>query len=188
MNTGAVSVRYAKALLEYAVEKGVEDRVYAEMQVLSDRLRSISKVTELINNPTVGRADKASLLHTAVSDSPGNLTQVTRDFINMVVNSSREEFLLFMAQSYILQYKKSKGITTVYLTSVIPMDESRKNQIREIVDRVVSESTVEWVEKVDPSIIGGFILQIDGYRLDACTASQIRKIRKELIEKNNRII
>ena len=188
MNTGTVSVRYAKALLEYAVGKGVEDRVYAEMLILYDRLRSVPKVTELINNPTIGRADKARLLRTVVSDTPENMTQVTCDFINLVVNSSREEYLLFMAQSYIQQYKKSKGITTVHLTSVVPLDDSRKSRIRAIVDRVVTESTLEWVEKIDPSIIGGFILQIDGYRLDASTAAQIRKIRKELIDKNNRII
>jgi len=188
MNTGTVSVRYAKALLAYAVESGVEDTVYAEMQILCDRLRQIRKVNELLANPTVGRADKISLLQTVISDDPETLTQVTRDFITMVVNASREEYLLFMAQSYGQQYKKSKGITTVYLTSVLPLDDSRKSQIRGIVDTVVKEKTIEWVEKVDPSIIGGFILQIDGYRLDASTAQQIRKIRKELIDKNNRII
>ena len=188
MNTGTVSVRYAKALLAHAVDCGADDKVYSEMQLLYDRLRSIPKVTEMINNPTVGRLDKIKLLQTVISDNPESLTQATRDFLAMVVNASREEFLLFMAQSYVQQYRKSKGITTVYLTSVVPLDEERKRQIREIVDTVVTESTLEWVEKVDPSIIGGFILQIDGYRLDASTASQIRKIRKELIEKNNRII
>ncbi|MEG0455432.1 MAG: F0F1 ATP synthase subunit delta, partial [Bacteroides sp.] len=35
MEVGIISMRYAKALMEYAKEKKVEDRIYDECQVLS---------------------------------------------------------------------------------------------------------------------------------------------------------
>jgi F-type H+-transporting ATPase subunit delta len=47
---------------------------------------------------------------------------------------------------------------------------------------------VEWSHSVDSSLEGGFVLLVDGYRLDASVAWQLQRIRKELIEKNNRII
>ena len=44
------------------------------------------------------------------------------------------------------------------------------------------------VEKIDPEILGGFVFEMDGYRLDASVESQFRRIRRQLIEKNNRIV
>ena len=42
--------------------------------------------------------------------------------------------------------------------------------------------------RVDPSIIGGFIFEIDGLRLDASTAAQLKSVRRQFIEKNRRIV
>jgi F-type H+-transporting ATPase subunit delta len=41
---------------------------------------------------------------------------------------------------------------------------------------------------VDPKILGGFIFEIDDYRLDASVATQFEKIKKQFIEKNKRIV
>ena len=38
MNTGVISVRYARALLKAACEQGIEDKVYAFMQTLAQKL------------------------------------------------------------------------------------------------------------------------------------------------------
>ena len=47
---------------------------------------------------------------------------------------------------------------------------------------------VQIVEKISPEILGGFVFEMDGYRLDASVESQFRRIRRQLIEKNNRIV
>ena len=43
-------------------------------------------------------------------------------------------------------------------------------------------------EKTDPSVLGGFVLDVDDLRLDASVSGQFRKLRRELIENNNRIV
>jgi F-type H+-transporting ATPase subunit delta len=43
-------------------------------------------------------------------------------------------------------------------------------------------------EKVDPDIIGGFIFELDGVRLDASVEGHLARIRRQLVEKNNRIV
>ena len=49
-------------------------------------------------------------------------------------------------------------------------------------------SKVEIKANIDPSIIGGYIMEIDGYRLDASVANQLRNIRRQFIDKNRRIV
>ena len=48
--------------------------------------------------------------------------------------------------------------------------------------------TVVLEDRVDGSLIGGFVLEVEGLRMDASVDGQLRRIRKELIEKDNRII
>jgi len=43
-------------------------------------------------------------------------------------------------------------------------------------------------EKINPEILGGFVFEMDGYRLDASVESYFRRIRRQLIEKNTRIV
>ena len=47
---------------------------------------------------------------------------------------------------------------------------------------------VSLVEKVDDSLIGGFVLQVGDLRMDASVAGQFRKIRNALVDNDNRII
>ena len=53
-------------------------------------------------------------------------------------------------------------------------------------DRTGAEVHLE--ERVNPDIIGGFVFELDGYRLDASVESHLERLRRQLIEKNNRIV
>ena len=43
-------------------------------------------------------------------------------------------------------------------------------------------------EEVNPSVLGGFVLSIDDLRMDASVAGQLKLLRRELIDNNNRIV
>jgi len=51
-----------------------------------------------------------------------------------------------------------------------------------------TQGTVEFETSVEPSIIGGFILDIDYNRLDASVATQLNRVRRQFMEKNRRIV
>ena len=44
MNTGVISVRYARALLKAACEQGIEDKVYAIMQTLAQNYLQVPEL------------------------------------------------------------------------------------------------------------------------------------------------
>ena len=53
MEVGVLSMRYAKAMIEYAQEKGVEDRLYNEFFTLSHSFRVQPGLREVLDNPVV---------------------------------------------------------------------------------------------------------------------------------------
>jgi F-type H+-transporting ATPase subunit delta len=187
MNTGTVSVRYAKALLQFAVENSEAERVYSEMNILAERLRDIHAINDRIKDPTVSIDDKCRLLDTAVTDGKDKLSASSGAFFRLVVGAGRGDCLLFMAVSYRDLYRRRNGIVPVQLITATPVGDERKARLKQLVKNV-EHGKVEWSHSVDSSLEGGFVLLVDGYRLDASVAWQLQRIRKELIEKNNRII
>jgi len=68
---------------------------------------------------------------------------------------------------------------SVTVTTAVPMD----NQLREAVrDRMERElrAPVYLVERVDPQIIGGVMIEVRGYRYDVSVRAQLSNIRKQL--------
>jgi F-type H+-transporting ATPase subunit delta len=47
---------------------------------------------------------------------------------------------------------------------------------------------MELQTEVDPSIEGGFIFDINDFRLDASIATQLKKVKQQFIDKNRRIV
>lgn len=187
MNTGTVSVRYAKALLQYAEEKGQDGQVYSEMHILAERLRHVHAIRQRLADPTLEDSVKCSLLETVVTDGKGTLSDALARFFRLAVSAGRSDMLQFMAVSYMDLYRRNNGIVPVQLVTAAPVGDERRERLKKLVE-CVEHGTLEWTHTVDSALEGGFVLQVGGYRLDASVAAKLQRIRKELIEKNNRII
>lgn len=68
---------------------------------------------------------------------------------------------------------------SVTVTTAVPMDDELRRKVREKAEQVV-DAPVYLVERVDPSIIGGIVLEARGNRLDASVRAQLINIRKRL--------
>ena len=180
-------MRYAKALLQYALEQGDADQVYLEMQTLAGRMRAVRAIHDRLVDPTVSVGDKCNLLEIAVTDGKKPLSGSSKAFFKLAVGAGRGDYLLFMAVSYQDLYRLKNGIVPVQLITATPVGDERRERLKQLVNNV-EHGKVEWTHTVDPAIEGGFVLMVDGYRMDASVAWQLQRIRKELIEKNNRII
>ena len=88
MEVGILSMRYAKALMGYAQEKGVEDKLYQELVTLSDSFRTQPRLREALDNPILPVKEKHKLLCTAASGNKAPSDTFTR-FINLVLEHRR---------------------------------------------------------------------------------------------------
>ena len=64
-------------------------------------------------------------------------------------------------------------------------------ELKEKMTALFSEKTgadVRMEMKTDPDIIGGFIFEMDGKLVDASVSTQLRRLRKELVDTGKRII
>ena len=68
MYIGVISMRYAKALLAYADEKGTEDTVYEEAGILADSFSRIPELRQALDNPVLPAETKLKLICEAAGE------------------------------------------------------------------------------------------------------------------------
>lgn len=186
MEVGILSMRYAKALIEYAQEQGTEDRLYQEFVTLSNSFREQPALRNALDNPIVSGEDKLLLVCTAADGEEKSSEEFIR-FIRLVLKNKRESYLQFISLMYLDLYRDLKHIGMGRLTTAVPIDKVTKERIRSIASSIL-HAKIKLETVVDSSIEGGFIFDINDYRLDASIATQLKRVKQQFIDKNRRIV
>lgn len=186
MDIGIVSMRYAKALMEYAKSTGTEDRLYTEMRTLSRSFEKHPDLRAALENPVLPVQEKFSLIcAAAVGDAPAG--QELSRFVTLILKNRREAFLQYICLSYLDLYRKSRHIGVAKLTTAVPVSREIWERIRNSASHLL-HAKMELQTDVDPSIEGGFIFDINDFRLDASIATQLKRVKQQFIDKNRRIV
>ena len=96
-----------------------------------------------------------------------------------LINKGREAGLPEIITAFIQQYKAKKGIYIVKLTTATPVSDELKNSIINQVKKTSVMQNIELEEKVDPAIIGGFVLQAGDKLIDASIAYDLQTISRQ---------
>lgn len=184
MNTGVVSRRFAKALLAYAKGEGLEDKVYKEVKTLAAHFAEVPALRRAVENPVLERSKKLELLCEASGGK--DVSQVMTRFLSLVLEDRREKFLQFMMWSYIDLYQEDKHILIGMLTTAVSSPKLVAHLQKLAAEKTHGEVILE--EKVDKSLIGGYIIELGGFRLDSSVANQLKRVKQQFIAKNRRIV
>ena len=179
MNTGVVSMRYAKALLAYAKQQGVEDAIYHNTLQLMTTLQQVKDLGNMLAAPSLSKEERVRLLCSAVDSSP-----VYENFVRLVIDEERESLLIFIAHCYVSLYRKEKNIVAVRLTTAELAPQALCDKILAAFAPTVA--TVELHNVADKGIVGGFVYETETHRLDASIRRQLRDIQTEFIKQNRK--
>ncbi len=169
-----VASRYAKSLLDLAIERNIDKAVRDDMQLFADAQRANAEFASVVKNPIIPLAKKKSILHALFSEK---VQKETLAFFDIMVNKGRAEYLLPAAREFISQYNIHHNINTVKVVSAIPLTDAAKTEIINKV-KAVTGGEVLLNESVDESLIGGVVLTIGDRQFDASVSSKLSQIRK----------
>jgi F-type H+-transporting ATPase subunit delta len=168
--------RYAKSLMDLAIEKGQLEKVFADMQWLNAACKSNRDFVNLLRSPVI-KADTKKKILSAVTN--GHISEMTAGFNALLITKGRESYLPEIATSFIASYKVHKNIHVIKLTSAAPLSDSVKKAIVAQVQKSTNFEHVEVEEKVDEKLIGGFVLQVGDQLVDASVAYDLKAIAKQ---------
>ncbi len=176
---GAANNRYAKSIMDLAIESGKLDAVRKDFKLILDTIASSHELALLLESPIV-KKDKKSIVLGMIFDK--KISEVSMSFLRLVTSKNRESNLVGILNAFEEQYKVSKNIFTAVVTSANGLDKKTKDKLHEMVkDQMKGE--VDLQEKVDANTIGGFVLRIGDQQIDRSVARELSNLKKKLTNK-----
>ena len=177
MTNPRLATRYAKSLLDLAIEQNQLDAVYADMKLLKQITNSNPDFVNLLRSPVIASDKKDKIIEAVISSRVSKLTML---FAKLLTAKTRESNLPEISTAFIHQYNKLKNIHTVKLTTAVPVSDEVKKGIIEKVKGTVTGS-IELETAVQEELIGGFTLQMGDTLVDATVLRDLNDVRKQFM-------
>jgi F-type H+-transporting ATPase subunit delta len=174
MSESRAALRYAKAILEMAKEKKSLDAVEKDMRSIVSTISNSKELIGVLSSPVVSGALKKK----ALMEIFKGCHAITEGSISMLVDNRRIGMLNEVAFKYIILNEQLKGKGVAYVTTAVPLNAAMEKKVLEQVNNITSnEITIE--NKIDESIIGGFVLRVGDLQYDASIANKLNTIKRE---------
>ena len=167
--------RYAKSLIGLSIEKKELDTVYNDMVLISETVENSKDLDLLLKSPVVKTDKKQEILSSIFGKETSELT---KQFLLLISSRNREAIIGDIAGAFVRQYKVIKKIIVTEVTSAIKLESAQKKKILQLLNTNES-SSVEVIEKINPEIIGGFIVRVDDKQIDASISRKLDDLKQD---------
>jgi F-type H+-transporting ATPase subunit delta len=180
MNSGLIAARYATALFQFATESKSTDRVYTEAKAIQNVFFQLKEFRPVLENPVLANSEKKKFI---LSAAGGTVSSTLERFIDLLLDNNRISFLQSIVHKYIDLYRVQKNIHYGKLTTASTVDASTEKVLIAAIEHETG-GTIEMEKVIDPSVLGGFMFEVDFKRWDASVKGQLAAIKKEFMERN----
>ena len=153
------------------------DVVKKEVDLLLQLMRSQPRLKELLASPVVKTKEKSVFIDKIFKD---RFSELTVDFLHLLLKNNRELFLMEMCLNFRVLYSKMTGIKSAELVTAMELDKAQTEKFIKLI-QVHFGGKAEILTKVDELLLGGFILRVEDQQLDASVSTQLKKMRRELV-------
>ena len=178
MKETRVALRYAKSLISLAEERNILEQVKEDMQTVLSVCEENADFTDMLKSPIVKADKKSSILKEIFSKEVCDLSLA---FLDIVVVKRREPILAAIASCFMDLYNESKNIVKATVVTAIAITDTIKTQVLAQLKLVAGDSEVLLEERVDETIIGGFVLRIGGREFNASIANKLQQLKREFV-------
>lgn len=170
MSDSRLSGRYAKSLFDLAQEKNELEAIAKDIRLFNEVVKSSRDFVLMLRNPIIQADKKIKIVEQIFKDK---FHPITFSFITLVIRKGREAYLPGFAASFMEQYNKLKEIVKVRITTPVPINEELVNRLTTLVKKKTGLQNIELDSKIDPDIIGGYILQFEDKLYDASVSRNL---------------
>jgi F-type H+-transporting ATPase subunit delta len=166
---------YANALFEAAQEKGRLGPVSDDLHAFADAAREVPELRALLQNPELDSRVKREALASVLAEAD----ELVRNFVLLIAEKGRTEELDGIVEELDALVAAEEGILDVELTTAVELSDDEATKILGQIEQV-SGRRLRASRKVEPALIGGFVLQAGSYRADASVRGRLERLRREL--------
>ncbi|SEM98350.1 ATP synthase F1 subcomplex delta subunit [bacterium A37T11] len=176
MSEFKVASRYAKSLIDLALEQNALEDVKRDIEQFVAVAKANTELQAVLKNPIIKQDKKRNILQALFG---ATIHPAISAFFTIMVRKGRAGILYATAQEFIREYNEVKNIVKAHVTSAETLSDVSKKAIAALVKQytggeVIIESSVK------PDLIGGFVLTVGDRQVDASISGRLNKLEKAL--------
>lgn len=173
------ALRYAKATLSFAQENKASEIVAKDMRHLETLLIENATLHRALDNPLLPVEKKLAVVNALLPNACASTTKL----FSLLGENNRLSLLPATCAQYLSLFAKAQGEQTAVVTSAVPLSPELEKRVLEKA-KSISNQKIQIENKVDPSLLGGFILKIGDMQYDASVVHQLKAIKTIVTKKN----
>lgn len=166
---------YGRALFELAAEQGADEAILDELSAVEQILRAQPEYVQLLDTPALPKKTRAALGAQAFS----HLHPMHLNFIQILCEKHAVKHYGTCASQYRSLFDQSHGILRAAAITAVPISRSQRKALAAKLEGLTGK-TVVVTNQVDPQVLGGVRLRLDGTQLDGSLQARLADLRRSL--------
>ena len=167
---------YGGSLYDLAAEEGLETRILDELDEAAKLIRDDPEYLRLLSTPSIPKKERCALLDEAFR---GQVHLYVLNFLKILCEKGTLRELSGCARAYRVRYNQAHGILEATATTAVAMTEQQAKSLHEKLEKLTGK-TIDLQTKVDPAVLGGIRLDIDGTELDGTVQNRLAALRRNI--------
>ncbi|MBL1408126.1 ATP synthase F1 subunit delta [Sphingobacterium faecale] len=177
MSVFKVASRYAKSLLDLAQEQGHLEAVKSDMEQIAAVIKSSSELQAVLNNPIIKVDKKQNILSALFKDK---VRPEVTSFFDIMIRKGRGELVYATSLEFIREYNELKSIVKAEVLSAAALSPENLAALKATIGQQINAEVI-LVNKVDPTLIGGFVVKVGDRQVDASLAGKLNKLERHFV-------
>jgi F-type H+-transporting ATPase subunit delta len=150
--------------------------VHEQLGDFAAAVHDVPELRSVLRNPQVDARAKADV----VQDVVGDADELVRNFLRLAADKGRIGEIEEIAREFERLVARAERRLAVALTTAYELSDEEANELIRQIEQA-SGRKVEATRHVDPTLIGGLVLQAGSLRLDASVRGRLNRLRRELV-------
>jgi F-type H+-transporting ATPase subunit delta len=163
---------YARSILDLAEEQGQADELLEELTGLAQYLESDPELGTFFGSPLIEEETRARTIEKVFR---GRASDLLVDAVQVINRKGRLGSLQAIAEAYRQELRDRRGLVDAMVRTAVPLTDSLRAGLTDSLARFTGRKPT-LIEKVDPSLIGGMVVEVAGTKIDTSVASRLKDL------------
>jgi F-type H+-transporting ATPase subunit delta len=175
-----LSREYGEGLYALCVEENLSGEALEQLTQLKALFRENPDFCRLLGNLSLSKAERVNILDGALRDQ---VHIYVLNFLKILCERGIISEFEGCVEAFRTFYNRDNAVVEAVVTTSVPLDENRRQQLLEKL-RTMTARKLQLVEKVDPAVMGGVLLEMEGKRYDNTLRHRLKEMRQMLTSEN----
>lgn len=169
--------KYAEALFEVSEKNDATNSVIDDITLISDTFSENKELGNFLLNPIIKLEDKKDAIKQIFD---GKVSETVMNFLYLLADNSRFDAVYEIKNAFVDLIKNKQNLISVKAVTAVEMKDYLKEKLQKKLEEKLSKR-VEILYSINPNIVGGMVIEIDGKTIDNSVVTKLKNIKKQLI-------